>query len=401
MSETRVTVAIPTYNRASLLKFSLESVLAQDYPDFQVLVLDNASDDDTEAVVRSFAQQDERITYIRNQTNIGVLGNWNRAIELNTSPYLTILSDDDLMLPGLISESVQALDEHAQVAFSFALVRFIDIDGNLLHFQETKKIADGVINGLDFLEQTVSWQGCPVYTSSIFLRKSALAVVGSFDSPHTKHTFDLTMVYRMTAHFDILFLRKELVHVRLHPGQITETDWRYDRNGPVGVMAEIIDAVSYLLESDRAADPEYRKWLAERLLALNARQSEFAHLALPYMQHTWEERLQFATQEVAKLIPPDESFILVDDGQWQYEAIAGGRAIPFVEKDGLYWGPPEDDTTAIEEVERWEQKGVKFIVFGWPSFWWFDYYSGFYRHLRSRYPRVFKNSRLVVFDLQS
>jgi glycosyltransferase involved in cell wall biosynthesis len=401
MSESKVTVAIPTYNRASLLKLSLESVLAQDYPDFRVLVLDNASDDETEAVVRSFAEQDGRITYIRNQINIGVLGNWNRAIELNTSPYLTILSDDDLMLPGLISESVRALDEHPQVGFSFALVRLIDAKGNLLDLQRTGKMPDGVINGLDFLELTVSWQACPVYTSSIFLRKSALAVVGPFDSPHTKHTFDLTMIYRLAAHFDILFLRKELVQVRLHPGQITETDWRYDRNGPIGVMAEAVDAVSYLLESDRAADPEYRKWLAERLLALNARQSEFAHLALPYMHHTWEERLQFATQEVAKLIAPEDSFILVDDGQWQYEAIAAGRAIPFIEKDGLYWGPPEDDTTAIEEVERWEHKGVKFIVFGWPCFWWFDYYSRFYRHLRSHYRRVLKNSRLVVFDLQS
>lgn len=63
MMDTKVTVVIPTYNRARLLSISLASALAQDYPDFQVIVLDNASSDDTEQVVRSFA--DSRVTYSR------------------------------------------------------------------------------------------------------------------------------------------------------------------------------------------------------------------------------------------------------------------------------------------------------------------------------------------------
>jgi len=401
MPQPKVTVALTTYNRSPLLKLSLESVLAQDYPDFRVTVLDNASTDDTEAVVRSLAVGDDRITYIRNQTNIGGLGNWNLAIKLNTSPYLTILSDDDLMLPGLISESVRALDEHPQAGFSFAMVRSIDADGNPQDLQHTGILSGGLVKGLDFLEQTISWQGCPVYTSSLFFRASALAVVGLFDSPHSKHTFDLTTIYRLAARFDIVFIPQELAYVRLHPGQITATDWRFDRNGPIGVVAEMTDAVAYLLQSDRSRDDNYRQWLAERFLALHARQSEYTQMALPHMQHTWEERLQLATQEIAQIVPPEEAYILVDDGQWQGEAIASAPAIPFLEKDGQYWGAPPDDATAIQELEQWHSKGVPFIVFGWSAFWWFDYYSGLDLHLRSHYHCVLKNSRLVVFDLQS
>ena len=397
---TKVTVALTTYNRSQLLKLSLASVLAQDYPDFRVMVLDNASTDDTETVVRSLAEDDDRVTYIRNETNIGDLGNWNLAIELNTSPYLTILSDDDLMLPELISESVRALDEHPQVGFSFAMVRLIDAAGNSLDLQHTGKISEGLLKGLDFLEQTISWQGCPVYTSSLFFRASALAVVGQFDSPHSKHTFDLTTIYRLAAKFDIFFLARELAQVRLHSGQITETDWRFDRNGPIGVIAEITDAVAYLLQSDRARDENYRQWLAERFLALHARQSEYTQMALPHMQQTWEERLQLASQEIARLIPPEEAYILVDDGQWQGEAIASAPAIPFLEKDGQYWGAPADDATAIQELERLQSKGVQFIVFGWSAFWWFDYYSELERYLRSHCRCVLKNTRLVVYGLQ-
>jgi len=74
-SETpeRVTIAIPTRNRSHLLRVSLESALAQDYPDVQVMVLDNASTDDTQMVVRSFA--DTRVTYCRSEANLGTLAN--------------------------------------------------------------------------------------------------------------------------------------------------------------------------------------------------------------------------------------------------------------------------------------------------------------------------------------
>ncbi len=74
--------------------------MEQDYPDVTVLVLDNASTDETCDIVHSFS--DKRIAYICNEKNIGMYRNWNRAIELNESPYLCIFSDDDIMLQGFI-----------------------------------------------------------------------------------------------------------------------------------------------------------------------------------------------------------------------------------------------------------------------------------------------------------
>lgn len=384
-----------------MLKLSLESVLAQDYPDFSVVVLDNASDDDTEAVAYSFANRDHRVIYVRNKTNIGMLSNWNRAIEVNQSLYLTILHDDDVMLPGFIRESVLALDKHPSAAFSFALARYIDFNGTPLELQKTGNVPDGVIPGLDFLDLSVSWQSCIIYPSTVFMRAAALAAVGPFDSPHTNHTFDLTMYLRLAAQFDLVFLRQELVHVRLHPGQETESQWRSTTGtGPVGVMAELLDAIAYLLQSDRARHASYREWLAERLLALNARQSEYMRPLVPSMHHEWTERLQRAIQEIEKLIPPGETFILVDNAQWGVDGIADRHVIPFVERDGQYWGPPADDPTALSELERLQRLGANFIVFGWPAFWWLDYYPGLRRHLHLQFPCILKNSRLIAFDLQ-
>jgi SAM-dependent methyltransferase len=116
----------------------------------------------------------------------------------------------------------------------------------------------------------------------------------------------------------------------------------------------------------------------------------------------WGERLRSAAQELAALVPAGNAFILVDEGQWDVaEYIAGRRCIPFLERDGEYWGAPDDDETAIGELERLRRAGAGFLAFGWPAFWWLDYYAGFQRHLRQQFPCVLENDRLIVFDLRS
>lgn len=111
-------------------------------------------------------------------------------------------------------------------------------------------------------------------------------------------------------------------------------------------------------------------------------------------------RLLLTTQDIAALIPPGDSFILVDHDMVRRELAVGRSAIPFLERDGQYWGPPDDDMTAIREVERLRRVGAGFIVFAWPAFWWLEYYSKFHDYLRSRFPCVSSTERLVAFDLR-
>ncbi len=113
------------------------------------------------------------------------------------------------------------------------------------------------------------------------------------------------------------------------------------------------------------------------------------------------EQLYMAKQELDELIPPAETFILVNEDQWFPAFTKDWYAIPFLERDGQYWGAPPDDETAIREFERLRGAGAKFMVFGWPSFWWLDYYCKLSHHLRSLFCCVFQNERLIVFDLRT
>lgn len=111
--------------------------------------------------------------------------------------------------------------------------------------------------------------------------------------------------------------------------------------------------------------------------------------------------LLLATQDIATMIPPEDTFILVDHEVLKSKIAAGRRSLPFLERNGQYWGPPPDDATAIQELLRLRETGARFIVFAWPAFWWLEHYAEFYRYLRSKFRCVLHNDRLIVFDLRS
>lgn len=116
-SQPGITTVIPTYGRATLLRRAIRSVLQQDYPAASVIVCDNASQDRTEAVVRNMMEDDARITYHRHPANIGAIANFQYAIEQVQTPWFTILSDDDMLLPGFFQRIAAASANNAAIGF--------------------------------------------------------------------------------------------------------------------------------------------------------------------------------------------------------------------------------------------------------------------------------------------
>ena len=126
-----------------------------------------------------------------------------------------------------------------------------------------------------------------------------------------------------------------------------------------------------------------------------------AEAAAPGSAAEWMHQVSRAAQELVECTRPGSSVILVNDDQWgNASRIADRRIIPFLENDGRYFGPPADDFAASRELERLRGQGAGYIAFAWNSFWWLEYYAGFHRQLRQRFPCVFENERLVVFELK-
>jgi hypothetical protein len=107
------------------------------------------------------------------------------------------------------------------------------------------------------------------------------------------------------------------------------------------------------------------------------------------------------TPQILTLVPVEDMFILVDQDVFRNELVIERRVLPFTERDGQYWGPPADDISAIQELERLRRSGANFMVFAWPAFWWLDHYSGLNRYLRSKFQCRLESELVVVFDLRT
>lgn len=114
--EPLVSICIPTYNRAGMIGTAIESALGQTYRNIEVIVVDNASSDNTADVVASYT--DERLIFVKNEKNLGLFGNFNRCIELATGKYLHILHSDDYIDSGFTARCIAFFQEHPSVVMT-------------------------------------------------------------------------------------------------------------------------------------------------------------------------------------------------------------------------------------------------------------------------------------------
>ncbi len=213
-----ITVVIPTFNRADgYLQEAIDSVLVQSFPDFVVLVSDNASVDGTTEVVRGYA--DPRIAYVRRPENIGWLRNFNAALSEVTTEYVTILNDDDLMRPGALERAMSALESSPTVGLLHSAFDSIGPSGELLAsgVNWTHGLhADTSEPGQRFIGRSMRYLGrvCP---PSAVMRTRALPDP-PFD-PEDEQSSDHTLHLSIALDWDVLFLCTPGMAWRGHEGQ--------------------------------------------------------------------------------------------------------------------------------------------------------------------------------------
>jgi len=133
----KVTIGVPVYNGQEHIGRAIESVIAQDYPDFEMLICDNASDDSTAEVVRGYAARDPRIKLHENDRNIGQIANMNRVFQLGSGEYHRWMGDDDWLEPSYLSNCVEYLDDHENMIAVSTYMSYFDDDGNEFYAEYT------------------------------------------------------------------------------------------------------------------------------------------------------------------------------------------------------------------------------------------------------------------------
>jgi glycosyltransferase involved in cell wall biosynthesis len=217
MSEPRVTVAIPTRNRAELLRQALGSVLDQSMAEIEVFVSDNASTDRTEEVVASF--DDPRVSYLPLERNIGLQGNLSRCLGLGSAPYLALLFDDDIMLPGALERKAGVLDDHPEVGMVESAFHVIGPDGRVLHENvsfgagDSDMVGPGNVFIRRAFEETFRIMASPLYRRT--------AIDGDRFEEADQQYCDFGLFLRVALRANVAFIAEPLLALRFHEGSVT------------------------------------------------------------------------------------------------------------------------------------------------------------------------------------
>jgi glycosyltransferase involved in cell wall biosynthesis len=131
ISTPLISVGMPVFNGERYLAESIESVLAQTYGHFELVISDNASTDGTSDICRRYAAQDDRIVYLRNASNVGAARNYNQLFSRTTGAYFRWFNADDLSAPDLHERCLSALLAHPSASMACGLTSLIDAQGHI------------------------------------------------------------------------------------------------------------------------------------------------------------------------------------------------------------------------------------------------------------------------------
>lgn len=423
----KVSIGLPVYNGEKFIREAIDSILNQTFEDFELIICDNASTDETAAICQAYAAQDRRVRYFRNIENIGAAGNHNRVFEAASGKYFKWAAHDDVCGPTFVAECVNVLDRDPSIVLCYSRAIIIDAQGKSLKESEAtnaqissaipyRRLREVVseqiflsnpILGLiraDVLKKTPLLGNYPAHDLPLL---AELSLYGRFyeipeplffsrdHSQRGSRAYDYRQPHKAIAWFDpkmagkLVFPAWRMFAEYIAAINRSPLSWR-DRLPCYGEIAKWLKSYRQDLVRDLIVATEYLPGIGPHLAKAYSKRSE-SH---------WAKQVRQSVKELESMISKEQAFILVDENTLGNETFAKWRTIPFLEREGEYWGLPADDSIAIQELERLRQSGVNVIVFAWPSFWWFDHYSQFNDYLRSKFPCIQESDHFVVFNLQ-
>jgi glycosyltransferase involved in cell wall biosynthesis len=225
----RVSIVIPTFNSAPFLPDTLESIFAQNYRDFEVILVDDGSTDDTPGIA---ARYQGRVTYVRQENSGGPARPRNVAIAQARGEFICLFDSDDLMLPDKLALSMRFFDRCPDVGLLFTNFTKFDERGpvpgtHLDHYSNFWKLPKKRIAEKEYrIASTVAFEalfyGNYIGTSSVVMPASVLKSIGPFDEEVTSGGLeDRDMWFRIARHHDIGFLDVVCHRYRVRPGSIS------------------------------------------------------------------------------------------------------------------------------------------------------------------------------------
>jgi Glycosyltransferases involved in cell wall biogenesis len=129
IQDPKVSIGLPVFNGEKYLREAIDSILAQTFTDFELIISDNASTDRTEEICKEYEAKDPRVRYYRNELNLGAAPNYNRLVELSRGEYFKWACHDDLCAPEFLEKCVEILEQNSPIILCYTRTLIIDENG--------------------------------------------------------------------------------------------------------------------------------------------------------------------------------------------------------------------------------------------------------------------------------
>ena len=210
--DMRASVCIPTHNSARYVQECIDTVLAQTYQDFELVISDDASTDATCDIVRGFS--DPRIRLHRLERNVGMAANFNHASSLARGEYIKFLCHDDLLDPACLAQQVAVLDENPGAVLATTGLRFVDASGGTIRTSSWIK-RRCLLGHAELVAGTLIYGNIVGPPSAVLIRRSALLEAGPF-SADLPQFLDVDLWLRLAVLGPVGYLPEPLCGFRLH-----------------------------------------------------------------------------------------------------------------------------------------------------------------------------------------
>jgi glycosyltransferase involved in cell wall biosynthesis len=373
-------IIINNYNYGRFVADAIESALAQSHGDIEIIAVDDGSTDDSRQVIDQYC---DRITCIFKRQNEGQASAYNAGWAASEGDIVCFLDSDDTLFESTISQAAAMFHDPSVVKVEWQL-QIVDRSRRPSgHLVPAKPLPAGNLRELTLSTGPYyDWYSTPPSSGNCYSR-GFLRRVMPVPEPPFRHGADVYLTMLAPLYGDVRRLPQPKGTYRVH-----ENNSYYGR--PLG--------------AERLAD--YVRRFEDCCLQLKthlARQGISADVEewkKRNFNYLWPTRLLQTFSDLARVLPEGDTYVLVNDNEWgSAEPIRGRHAIPFLEHEGAYWGPPGDDDQAIAQLARLRrEKDVAHIVFSWTAYWWLEHYHKFSNWLRTNCKCVLENDRLTVFE---
>lgn len=459
-----ISVCIPTRNRAALLGEAIGSVLDQSVADLEVVIVDDASTDDTEAVIRNLG--DGRVRYYRRERRGGIARVRNQCLSLARGRYIAWLDSDDRYTKGALAVLAGTLDRQPLVGLAHAAYDLIDCAGRpLKRWDWPLPFSHDVTEaGPDALRELALANY--ITTTTVMARREVYEAAGGFAHQMGNNCEDWELWLRLALDTDFAYANTVVTEVRLHPGnghhadistgrrlraQIRAID-RFlrccrtrisdvetlERRARAALAVRIVTRAADLLVRGRRragaatvalltghAAPPVPRGMVQRLIAAARRGDEFRYhaasrsllneLALELAgsrvaarlhkrittDPDWESASWHTAGIVRQMTRRGEQVAVIDKWDPTILHLSRRRGRHFPDLRLLPEGYPSGSDAAIAHLEALRRRGVAHLVVPSPAFWWLTHYTAFRDHLHASYRLAWQDDRCVVFTLET